>query len=280
MAAIVIAIPHAGVALPEDLRPALLPHVNELFLRSQSDVFTDRVYSVAGVRTVRYPWHRFVTDPNRGPRQETEGGIVPVTDFDEQPLYPDGVAPDRAEVERRIATYHRAYHAEVHKAASDPRTRLFIDGHSMAGTAPRRSPDFGMARPDAVVSNIGDGHGNPSPGTPFLTCPATLTRWLADRLSWWLMHVPAPEAGERHRPTGKITMNVPFKGGYGVRTHSAMSQDRPGIQLELNQRLWADEDTWAPLERRIPWMREVLRRWCEEVSQHLKTEPIFASRAG
>ncbi len=280
MAAIVIAIPHAGVDLPYGMASTMLPHVDERFLRGQSDVFTDRVYQVPGVRTVKYPWHRFVVDPNRAPRQETEGGVVPTTDFDEQPLYRQGAAPDRAEVERRISQYHRPYHQRVEEACRDPRSKFFIDGHSMMSTAPFRSPDHGLPRPDAVISNIGDSHANPSPGTPFLTCPAPLTRWLADRLIWWLTHVPAPEAGERHRPTGEVTLNVPFKGGFGVRTHSSMSNDRPGVQLELNQRLYADEETWVPLERRIPWMREVLRRWCEEITERLVSEPKFASRAG
>jgi hypothetical protein len=149
----------------------------------------------------------------------------------------------------------------------------------MAGTAPIRSPDYGRARPDAVVSNMGDSNGNPAPGAAYLTCPPVLTRWMADRLTHWMTTLRAPDAGARAAVTGTVWLNNPFRGGYGVRHHASTSLDRPGIQLELNQRLWCDEETFTPLPRRIPWMREVLRRWCDDIVGRLRTEPKFATRA-
>ncbi len=280
MATIVIAIPHAGVAFPDGLGPARLPHVTEQFLRTQSDAFTDRIYTVPGVRTVRYPWSRFVADPNRSPRQTSEGGVVPVTDFEERPLYPDGGFPTQQQMDDRVERYHQPYHHRVDAEVADERTKFFIDGHSMMGTPPLRSPDHGLHRPDAVVSNLGDAHANPAPGAPFLTCPPDLARWTAARLSHWLLNVPAPPAPHRAEVEGSVWLNTPFLGGYGVRRHASLAHDRPGIQLELNQRLWTDEDTFTPLERRIPWMREILRRWCDDIAEHMQTEPTFASRAG
>ena len=122
--------------------------------------------------------------------------------------------------------------------------------------------------------------GYPAPGTPYLTCPTPLTQWLTDRLSHWMLAIHAPDAGARAAVRGSVWINNPFLGGYGVRNHASLSHDRPGVQLELNQRLWTDEELWVPLERRIPWMREVLRRWCEEIVDRIKIEPKFASRAG
>ncbi len=267
--------------MPAGLEPPFVPHVNEHFLRSQSDAFTDRVYSVPGVRTVRYEWSRFVVDPNRAPHQQTEGGVVPVTDFSDRPLYPAGGEPTAEQVADRVERYHRTFHDTVADAVSDPQTRFFIDGHSMAGDPPVRSPDYGTHRPDAVISNIGDGHGNPSPGTPFLTCSPDLTRWLAERLTWWMRAIPAPEAGSRAAVTGDVWLNNPFRGGYGVRTHAALHRGLPGVQLELNQRMWADEETFRPLHRRIPWIREVLRSWCRELTAHFgEAERAEVARAG
>jgi len=280
MANIVIAIPHAGVALPEGLEPPMLPHVTEHFLRTQSDAFTDRVYSVPSVRTVKYPWSRFLADPNRSPHQTSEGGVVPITDFAEIPLYRPFGFPSDEQRDTRVEAYHRPYHVAVSRAVADRRTNFFIDGHSMAGTAPVRSPDYGLARPDAVISNMGDVNGNPAPGAAYLTCPPALTRWVTERLSHWMTTVEAPEAGSRAAVVGTAWINNPFRAGYGVRHHGSMSHDLPAIQLELNQRLWCDEDTFTPLERRIPWMREVLRRWCDDITERLRTEPKFASRAG
>ena len=110
MAAIVLAIPHAAVTLPEDVEPAFRPHVDEDFLRTQSDAFTDLVYSIDEVRNVSFPWSRFVTDPNRAERQSSEGGVVPLLDFDLQALYPEGGEPTPEQCAQRVQQYHRPYH--------------------------------------------------------------------------------------------------------------------------------------------------------------------------
>ena len=279
MAAIFIAIPHAAVALPEGLEPAFLPHVNEDFLRTQSDVFTDQIYTIDGVRTARYPWSRFVADPNRAERQTSEGGVVPLLDFDLQPLYATGCEPNTDQCMERVLRYHRPYHEDVARAVADPRTRFFIDGHSMSSSPPRRSLDHGRTRPDGVVSNRGDDYGNPSPGKPFLTCSPALTRFAADRLSHWLMAIPAPHAANGIEPKGDVWLNDPFRGGYGVRSHSAPNKGLPGIQLELKQGLWCDERSFEPLPGRIQWMRSVLSAWVSDLSEHLdSTEPAPLSQ--
>lgn len=275
MSAIVIGVPHAGVAWPEELEHRLLPHVTERHLLANSDLFTDRVYGVPGVRTVCFGWSRFVVDPNRAVRQSTEGGVVPITDFDEQPLYRPGMEPDDDERDQRVARYHRPFHARISEQVADPRTRFYIDAHSMAGTPPTRSLDLGRTRPDVTISNLGDASANPSPGTPFLTCPTGLTAWLAERFSHHLLALPAPASGSRAKVTGEVWLNNPFPAGYGVRTHTAGGL--PGIQLELNQRMWTDEETCTPLPRRIPWIREVFRRWAAEVSARLATTTARAS---
>jgi len=274
MAAIFIAIPHAAVALPEDLKPAFLPHVDEAFLRTQSDVFTDQVYSIDEVRNARYPWSRFVADPNRAERQTSEGGVVPLLDFDLEPLYAEGGEPSTEECLERIARYHRPYHEDVARAVADPRTRFFVDGHSMASSAPRRSLDHGKHRPDAVVSNRGDDYGNPTPAKPFLTCQPILARFAANRLSHWLTSIPAPRAPNAIKPTGEVWLNDPFRGGYGVRSHSAPNKGLPGIQLELKQGLWCDETCFEPIPDRIEWMRTVMSAWVLDLSAHLEaSEP-------
>lgn len=274
MSAIVIAVPHAGVAWPEELKERLLPHVTEHHLLTHSDAFTDRVYGVPGVRAVCYGWSRFLVDPNRAPRQVSEGGVVPHTDFDESPLYRSGMEPDEEERDRRVARYHRPFHGRIAEQVRDSRTRFYVDAHSMAGTPPIRSFDCGRTRPDATISNLGDTMGNPSPGTPFLTCRPELARWLAERLRHHLLALPAPAVGSRARITGEVWQNNPFPAGYGVRTHTAPGL--PGVQLELNQRMWTDEDTFAPLPRRIPWVREVVRRWAADVTARLASQPARA----
>ena len=259
---LVVGIPHAGIVVPRELRDALLPHVDEHFLRSQSDGWTDRIYDVPGARCVIYPWSRIVADPNRAEDQRTEGGVLPVTDFAESPLYRQGRRPGLHEHHVRVLKYHRPYHEQVEAAVSDPRTRFYIDAHSMMETAPVRSPDRGRPRPDAVLGNrpssklIEFGVGDR------LSCPADLTEHLRARLAHHLLETPAPPGPA---PDGSVLLNDPFPGGYGVGTHSDPEGGVPGLQIELNQRLWIVEETFAPIPGRIEWMAEVIARWVDDL---------------
>lgn len=275
MSSVVIAIPHASTALPREVRADYLPHVTPRFLRSQSDVDTDVVYALPNVRTVRFAWSRFLTDPNRGELQENEGGVVPQFDFDGEPIYRPDALPDGEEQWRRVLRYHRPYHARVARAVDDPRTQFFIDAHSMAATPPRRSPDFGRDRPDAVISNRGDFLGlglddnlaasDPTRGGGDLSCPAELVQELAARLAFWLGRFPVPRPGMGRMPTAEVRINDPFPGGHGVRTHARPNGGIPGIQLELNQGLWVDSETWERIPGRVDWIKRVMTRWIDDV---------------
>ncbi len=275
MSSVVIAIPHAATAIPPELREGYLPRVTPRFLRSQSDVDTDVVYALRNVRTVRYGWSRFLADPNRGEQQENEGGVVPHFDFDGESIYRPGRVPDGAEQWRRVLKYHRPYHDRVAREVDDPRTQFFIDAHSMAQTPPRRSPAFGRERPDAVISNRGDFLGlvmennqtasDPTRGGGDLSCPAELVQELCDRLAFWLGRFPVPTPGKGRQPTTEVRINDPFPGGHGVRTHARPDGGIPGIQLELNQGLWVDQETWERIPGRMDWIKRVMTCWVEDV---------------
>ena len=273
MSRAVIAIPHAATALPEELRPRLADHVNENYLRRFSDVDTDKTYSLPNVRTVRFGWSRYLVDPNRAEHQMSSGGVVPIDCFDLRSLYRPGHEPSDDERRMRVAQYHRPYHLEVNEAIQQKETAFFIDGHSMAGVAPPRTLNPGELRPDAVISNLGNSNGNPAPGTPFLTCPPDLCRFAAQRLAHWMREIPIPEGPEANALQGQVNLNTPFPGGYGVRTHASPSRGIPGVQLELNQKLWVDEATFIEIPGRIEWMRTVLTHWIDDVVERRLSEP-------
>jgi len=273
-AGLVIGIPHAGIAIPAELRDALLPHVDDAFLRAQSDAFTDRIYAVPGARCVVYPWSRYVADPNRAEDQRTEGGVLPTTDFSERSIYKEGRRPGIHEHHVRVLEYHRPYHEQVATQARDPRTTFYMDAHSMMETAPVRSPDHGRPRPDAVLGNrpsskliefgIGDR----------LSCPVGLSEFARGRLAALLLDTPAPPGPPGSEPAGSVTMNDPFSGGYGVATHANPAAGVPGLQVELNQRLWIVEETFEAIPGRIEWMADVVARWAREVLRARATIPI------
>jgi len=272
MPRVVISIPHASLAVPEDIRARFGSHIDEDYLRRFSDVDTDKIYSLPNTRWVCFPWSRYVVDPNRAEHQTSSGGVVPIDCFDLRPLYLDGQEPSLEERRQRVLHYHRPHHEQVNLEVSKPETRFFIDGHSMAGIAPLRTANPGEQRPDAVLSNLGNAEGNPAPGTPFLSCPPDLCRFVAARLQHWMEELPLPPGPPESRLQGRVNLNTPFPGGYGVRTHAAPSKGVPGIQLELNQSLWIDEKTFDAIPQRIDWMRSVLIHWIDDVTQRRNDE--------
>lgn len=267
MAKVLIAVPHAGVALPEEVKIRVFPRVDSAFLLGQSDMFTDQIYAVSGADNHVFSWSRLAVDPNRFEGQTSEGGIVPVVDFDSNPLYPEGQAPGAAERQTLVERYHRPYHAALAERIEAGSYTFFIDGHSMMATAPVRSPDFGIPRPDGCISNCGDAQGESIPGGRPLLCSPELTRFVLGRLEHWLVAVPAPELEGAAGPTGQVGLNTPFLGGHGARTHARPTAGMPGIQLELNQRLWADEVTGQPLPGRIAWLQSVLERFVADITE-------------
>jgi formiminoglutamase len=267
MAKVLIAVPHAGVALPEEVSGRVLPHVDAAFLRGQSDMFTDQIFAVPGADNHVFSWSRMAVDPNRFEGQTSEGGVVPVVDFDSRPLYPEGQPPTAAECQLLIERYHRPYHAGLAARIESGSYTFFIDGHSMMAAAPVRSPDFGTPRPDGCVSNCGDAQGESIPGGRPLVCSPELTRFVQGRLEHWLMALPAPELEGAALPTGQVGLNTPFLGGHGVRTHARPDAGMPGLQLELNQRLWADEATGQPLPGRVAWLQSVLERFVADIAE-------------
>jgi N-formylglutamate amidohydrolase len=272
MSRLVLSVPHGGVEVPPDLDPPFREGVDQRLLRSHSDIFTDLLYAVPGARVVLQPWSRFVVDANRAEDQDSEGGVVPVVDFDLHPLYDRG-GPEPLERRRRLLRFHRPFHAEVARQIDDPRTVLLIDGHSCAPVGPERSPDPGSERPDAVVGNCGDIRGEATPGGPELTLSPTLARWTTRRLSDWLRHIPAPDAGPTAAVTGRVTLNEPFRGGHVVRRHARWDGGVAGLQLELNQRLWVDDRTLQLRPGRIRWLQKVLVCWVEELMDALGDRP-------
>ena len=271
MREILIAVPHAGVRLVPELADRVLSHVDERFLRSQSDMYTDRIYVAEGTQQVVYPWSRFVADPNRYEGQTTEGGIVPLTDFGERPIYREGLEPSAEEQQRLVEAYHRPHHLRVSEILDQGDFCFFIDAHSMMSRPPLRSPDAGRSRPDACLSNCGDTQGDAIPGGRPLTCSPGLTRYIQERLAFWMRTIPAPEVGLAYDVHGSVQLNTPFLGGHGVRTHARPEGGIPGLQFEFNQRLWVDEERVEPLPGRVEWMQEVLGRLVADIAAQDQT---------
>ena len=115
-APLLISLPHNGTELPDELRPRL----TESALRvPDTDWHVDRLYEFAheldaSILVPRYS--RYVIDLNRPPNDvslypgQNTTGLCPMQQFSAEPVYRDGMQPDRDEVNQRVNKYWKPYH--------------------------------------------------------------------------------------------------------------------------------------------------------------------------
>ncbi|MGE4241484.1 N-formylglutamate amidohydrolase [Ramlibacter sp.] len=242
---LVLDSPHSGVDYPDDFG-----HACDLAeLRRAEDTHVEKLYDFAaglGVAWVEALFPRSWLDVNRDTSEidvdMIEGpwdGPVPSDDAllakvrlgkglvwrltdDGVPIYDRKLGAD--EIRRRIASGWTPYHDAVAKAVDEAHARhgysIHVNCHSMpsfAGTHATGNP--GVAHPDFV---IGDRDGT-----------------TADpRLSHLI--------GEHLRALGyDVAYNDPYKGVELVRRHSDPARDRHSIQVEVNRKLYMDENSFA-----------------------------------
>jgi formiminoglutamase len=201
-----------------------------------------------GATLVRTAICRTVIDVNRDPsgaslypgQATTE--LCPLTTFDGEPLYKDGLAPDAAEIEARRALYFDPYHqalaAEVERLrAAHPRIVLY-EAHSIRSRIPRL---FEGELPNFNIGTNGGASCDPALQAAVETvCAASA-----------FTHV----------------VNGRFKGGWTTRRYGQPDAGVHALQMELACRGYMDDpkgpptpDTWpAPYrEDQAAPMRAVL----------------------
>ena len=249
--------PHSGVDYPEDFAHACDPRV----LRQAEDTHVEKLYDFApniGVAWIEALFPRSYLDANRNTTE------VDVSLFDEEWPHPvatdartlskvrlgkgliwrytdDGVAIyDRRltarEVQARIERCWQPYHAAVASAIEAAHARhgysIHVNCHSMPAVAASNATDFpGLVHADFVV---GDRDGT--------TADPALSRLVCEHL----------------KSLGyDVSYNHPYKGVELVRRYGDPSTHRHSLQLEVNRKLYMDEQTlelnegFAPLRRNL-----------------------------
>ncbi|WPY96323.1 N-formylglutamate deformylase (plasmid) [Limimaricola variabilis] len=244
---VVLGLPHTGTWLPEDVRARLNAGGREL---RDTDWHIHRLYDglLPGATTVRATFHRYVIDANRDPSGQSlypgrnTTGLVPLTDFDGEPIWDD--APDAEEIEARRVAYHAPYHAALEAELERIRQRhgvaILYDCHSIRSHIPflfdGTLPDF----------NIGTNMG--------ATC------------------APAIEAATRdicEQADGyTTTVNGCFKGGWTTRHYGRPAEGLHAIQMELAQSNYLTEEAppWVFDAEKADGLRRLLARILESLA--------------
>ena len=212
---VVLGMPHVGTWLP----PAIAARLNDegRILRDTDWHIADLYHDlIPGLSVVQASFHRYGIDANRDPSGQSlypgasTTELVPTTNFDGTPIWKEGEEPTPAEIEQRLADWHRPYHAALAAQMERVRARhgvaILFDCHSIRSVIPwlfdGTLPDF----------NTGTNNGT--------TCDPRIEAAIAGE---------AAASGHSH------VLNGRFKGGWTTRHYGRPDTGFHAIQMELAQ---------------------------------------------
>lgn len=228
-APLLVAMPHVGIGIPDELINRLTPRALELV---DTDWHVDTLYAHAaalGCSILKARYSRYVIDLNRAPEDtpmyagKPNTGLLPTLTFDGEPLYVDGREPAGDEAAFRLGRYWRPYHEaleqELERIHQQYGYALLWDGHSIRSRVPRL---FDGELPDL---NLGTNDG--------ASCAPSLGAALAAQ---------AADSGDY-----TYVLNGRFKGGYTTRHYGRPERGIHAVQLEVTQRCYLRKER-APFE--------------------------------
>ncbi len=228
---VILAFPHTGLEVPPAIGARLNDEGHKL---RDTDWRINLLYGglLPNATTVRATFHRYVIDANRDPTGaslypgQNTTSLVPLTDFDEQPIWKEGQEPTPADIAERTAAFHRPYHAvleaEIARVKALHGIAVVYDCHSIRSRCPYL---FDGVLPDF---NIGTDGGS--------TCAPEIERAVVD--------VCAAAEGYNW------VLNGRFRGGWTTRHYGKPETGVHAIQMELAQITHLETEA-APFEMDI-----------------------------
>ena len=240
---VILGFPHTGTHVPDDIRAKLNATGRKL---TDTDWHIHELYQglLPDVTTVRAKFHRYCLDANRDPSGaslypgQNTTGLIPLTDFDDNPLWMEGKEPDEAETARRVERFHRPYHAalaaEIERVKAEHGVAVLYDCHSIRSVCPflfeGKLPDF----------NIGTDNGK--------TCDPLMEQEVS----------AICRAAEGYT----TVVNGRFRGGWTTRHYGRPKDGVHAIQMELTQYTHLRSET-LPFDydvEKAAGLRKVLRQ--------------------
>ena len=240
-APLLVSLPHDGSKVPDEIAARLTDSARST---PDTDWHVSRLYAFArelGASLLVPEFSRYVVDLNRPPDDtslypgQNTTGLCPAVRFNGEPVYLDGQAPTPDEVGARVEHYWRPYHdalqAELARMKTQHGRVVLWEGHSIRGSGlpflfDGRLPDL----------NLGTSAG--------ASCSPELQARLGSVLS--------AQRDYDHVVNGR------FKGGYITRHYGRPGEGVEAVQLEISQRNYMDEDSFAYDEAKAPRLQGVI----------------------
>lgn len=214
---VVLAMPHSGTWLPETIQQSLNSYGLAL---ADTDWHLETLYRglLPNATLVKANFHRYAIDANRPPTGESlypgqnTTGLCPLTDFDGNTIYKNGMEPNGDEIEARRVAFHQPYHAaleqQLQRIKNQHGMAVLYDCHSIRSHI---SYLFDGQLPDF---NIGTFDGK--------SCDSALQKCVEEQCS----------RSEQYQSV----CNARFKGGWTTRHYGKPDDGIHAIQMELSQR--------------------------------------------
>lgn len=222
---VVVEVPHAGLYLdPESLAYCAAPARS---IGRDADLYVDELFARApelGATLVSAQTSRYVCDLNRAAddldAQTSPIGQMPASPFgviwrrttEGRPALTESLP--RREVERRLDSYYRPYHATIARLLQEKRERfgyaVLLCGHSMPSNG-----RLGERRADVVPGS----RGRTSSARSFIEAADEV----AARFSYSVAH------------------DQPYRGGFSTGHYGQPNENIHAVQIELARRLYMDE---------------------------------------
>jgi N-formylglutamate deformylase len=249
---VILSIPHSGTYFPDEIASRL--HPDKLENPDDTDWFIDRLYDFApamGITVIKANYSRWVIDLNRDPESKplyTDGrvitALVPVTDFNGNPLYASGT-PDEHEIAEKVHKYYIDYHEQIEDMLEQTRKEfgkvLLFDAHSIRKFVPGiQEKPF----PDLI---LGDNDGK-SASKEIINA------------AWEVLQ----------NDMYKAEHNNPFKGGHITRSFGKPGNSIHALQLEMAKTNYMDATETQYDEQNAAQVRDVLKSLFEKLIKTLQ----------